>query len=901
MAAPELKEVLFEVKGLPGQTELRLLGSCKELGEWDVPRGLRLQPTASGHFTARARVPVNAEFKLVNITHGHRAEYERNHGPNRGFHGLQKHQHSRCSVRFAFGTYQQEERWYCPILPPKPPLIALEAVPTPSRAGADTDPMDVDSSPPKSKAGAWESPRKGGDEALKVGEKMQRQVDTAGCEVCWQHQTPSEPWTNCPEDVSRQMESAFKRGLASITLRVGFKRYEVNLDTMEQRLSSDSSRVRRLRRMLIPPPALGNLWHPCLESLQLTDRQAHHQLTDLPGDLCERAEVLAQCYAYMLQSASSKPATLPLPPWRGLDVDAWAVLAALCVATCQVCPLGFQPDEVLLSHYGQDGASWKEAVAAARLAMSKVLLPSLQEVRGSFSWLRTANDGESRSKRRAAACQHLASCSVATAGCLTPRRLSEMLAGTRIVTQSQQVSLSCPRYETVLSTPVDTLLLDAALECRERFERIAVVNAASAFQPGGGFLTGGRHALEEAMCMQTTLYFSLAQASRTQRGQHEAYIPEDGCVLSPDVEILRRGTSHGYRPLMEAVPLAAVISLAMPNRNPSVRDSPVDRSQGLAYQALVRRKLLSALYAAIEVKAEAVLLPDCGCGVFQNDPEEVGECLGYVLEGLWGYFKEVVLVGSGAFVRSVRKVLARYQQCGQEVRFFHQLHESFFQESFFQSFPLETAKRWLCRVLQAKGDDLPLAVETLKRTCHSQEDTQAAWKDPAIPVVMRSLQSMLWRKKLVDFYGRPVWVLKMDQWQRELGESFVDAQLARGAHIALQSLCLLASKVLSSWDFSVTVLIQFPSETSDMEDLPWFRAGPPLRTLFSIFLTALQAACPELLHRLLLLNFPEEWDSCPALTEGLSARSRQRVEKVPRGLEQVRLSELMDASQLQLP
>ena len=35
------------------------------------------------------------------------------------------------------------------------------------------------------------------------------------------------------------------------------------------------------------------------------------------------------------------------------------------------------------------------------------------------------------------------------------------------------------------------------------------VNAASAYHAGGGFVTGGRHALEEAMCVQSSLYESL--------------------------------------------------------------------------------------------------------------------------------------------------------------------------------------------------------------------------------------------------------------------------------------------------------------------------------------------------------------------------------------------------------
>ena len=39
-----------------------------------------------------------------------------------------------------------------------------------------------------------------------------------------------------------------------------------------------------------------------------------------------------------------------------------------------------------------------------------------------------------------------------------------------------------------------------------------VINAASAYHAGGGFLTGGRHALEESICMRSTLFNSLKAA-----------------------------------------------------------------------------------------------------------------------------------------------------------------------------------------------------------------------------------------------------------------------------------------------------------------------------------------------------------------------------------------------------
>ncbi|CAL1151394.1 unnamed protein product, partial [Cladocopium goreaui] len=48
--------------------------------------------------------------------------------------------------------------------------------------------------------------------------------------------------------------------------------------------------------------------------------------------------------------------------------------------------------------------------------------------------------------------------------------------------------------------------------------KVVAVNAASAYQVGGGSTTGGRHALEEAWCISSTLYQSLASVEPIKGG-----------------------------------------------------------------------------------------------------------------------------------------------------------------------------------------------------------------------------------------------------------------------------------------------------------------------------------------------------------------------------------------------
>lgn len=138
------------------------------------------------------------------------------------------------------------------------------------------------------------------------------------------------------------------------------------------------------------------------------------------------------------------------------------------------------------------------------------------------------------------------------------------------------------------------------------------VNAASAYHAGGGFLTGGRHALEEAMCVQSSLYESLEQGislaedaqilclnlglpngcvfvpchvpcasgtffcacvctlrlkvpswarppARRDGSPWVLHLPDDGVLLSPMVEVFRDGTMHGYGFRETATVLTAVV------------------------------------------------------------------------------------------------------------------------------------------------------------------------------------------------------------------------------------------------------------------------------------------------------------------------------------------------------
>ncbi|CAE7248880.1 unnamed protein product [Symbiodinium natans] len=289
---------------------------------------------------------------------------------------------------------------------------------------------------------------------------------------------------------------------------------------------------------------------------------------------------------------------------------------------------------------------------------------------GSFAWIRQANAETDRAARRGIAGQTEelidARGFVLEGKSVLLRHVSSSLAGTRLVSPSigswPTADSWMPDLRCESKAPVfeQKTVLDAAEDYCKRGFRVAAVNAASAYHAGGGFATGGRHALEESMCIQSTLFPSLQYGEKLAKEAGVSspsfvpprrdgtpwmpHLPADGVLLSPFVEVFRRGTNEGYPFMAEPYTLQAVVSVAMPNRNPSMSDSPVDApSDPVEYAEALKSRWRATLVAAKEVNADCVILPDAGCGVFKNDPKAVGAALGEMLCLLGGAFDRVVI------------------------------------------------------------------------------------------------------------------------------------------------------------------------------------------------------------------------------------------------------------------
>jgi len=290
---------------------------------------------------------------------------------------------------------------------------------------------------------------------------------------------------------------------------------------------------------------------------------------------------------------------------------------------------------------------------------------------GTFDWLRTKNGPVDRLNRLATCLttQQAIWCGSYTLNdskLVELKPLTAMLNGTKVRKATDQ---SPAGLGAVAKTPKITHdSLSTTMEVAQRTQSskrpTVAVSAASAYQVGGGCLTGGRHAQEETWCTMTTLLKSLQQVhwetvrlkGAGQGATLDQHIPVDGCIVSPSVQIFRDTSTHGYAFQANPTTLLAVCSMAMFNQNRSVRDSPEDSPEDFeTYCRQVRMKFRAVLETAAELKAEVLVTSDVGCGVFENDPVVVGTLFGEALKDGCGSLVEVIVTGKKEFADAVQR------------------------------------------------------------------------------------------------------------------------------------------------------------------------------------------------------------------------------------------------------
>ncbi|MGR4878727.1 TIGR02452 family protein [Streptomyces sp. LARHCF249] len=223
--------------------------------------------------------------------------------------------------------------------------------------------------------------------------------------------------------------------------------------------------------------------------------------------------------------------------------------------------------------------------------------------------------------------------------------VAEAKAGTRIYGPNRAI----PREEIVGrggATAVEVTGESSTVAARRlaaQGSSVAVLNFASARNPGGGYVRGAK-AQEEALCRASALYETLLQAPEyyeVHRAERSTFYT-DRVIHSPRVPVFRDDRGD----LLETPFRVGFLTSPAPNAGTIRRQEP-ERAAEIP-EALVRRAGLVLEVAALH-GYRGLVLGAWGCGVFRNDPAVVAEAFRGLLAGRF----------AGVFERTVFGILDR--------------------------------------------------------------------------------------------------------------------------------------------------------------------------------------------------------------------------------------------------
>src|SRR4051812_4685317 len=159
---------------------------------------------------------------------------------------------------------------------------------------------------------------------------------------------------------------------------------------------------------------------------------------------------------------------------------------------------------------------------------------------------------------------------------------------------------------------------------------VAVLNFASAKNPGGGFLNGS-HAQEESLARSSALHASQMRAwdffERHRASSSLLY--SDAMILSPGCPIFRDDDGT----LLDEPQMVAFITSAAPNAGAAADNRPEELS---SIPGVFRRRSEYVLALASSQGYRQLVLGAWGCGVFRNDPGVVaGWFATHLRRGSW--------------------------------------------------------------------------------------------------------------------------------------------------------------------------------------------------------------------------------------------------------------------------
>lgn len=156
----------------------------------------------------------------------------------------------------------------------------------------------------------------------------------------------------------------------------------------------------------------------------------------------------------------------------------------------------------------------------------------------------------------------------------------------------------------------------------KQIRKIAVLNFASAKNPGGGFLNGVQ-AQEESLARSSALYPSLLNCPQYYEFHraNRSLLYSNRMIYSPGCPVFRKDDGT----LLETPYRVDFITSAAPNAGMIARNQPEDMNK---IPEVLRDRGAKILSLAASYQCDVLILGAWGCGVFRNDPAIVAQMFG---------------------------------------------------------------------------------------------------------------------------------------------------------------------------------------------------------------------------------------------------------------------------------
>lgn len=207
---------------------------------------------------------------------------------------------------------------------------------------------------------------------------------------------------------------------------------------------------------------------------------------------------------------------------------------------------------------------------------------------------------------------------------------------------TQELGLDTENASGAVVTVTGNRTFEAARKLLDKYpgKRVAVLNFASATNPGGG-VTDGAGAQEECLCRCSTLYPVLCKDEFIQNyyryhRRRSNHLYTDACIYIPDVALIKSDQEEPRRLPKKDWKWVDVITCAAPN----LWFAP-DSLSGEEQLNIHLKRGEKIFQVAMAQQVDVLVLGAFGCGAFRNDPKVVAEAYRQLVEKYGKHFAAI--------------------------------------------------------------------------------------------------------------------------------------------------------------------------------------------------------------------------------------------------------------------